>query len=232
MRPVFTHSKQAAKTPQSGSTDKSQANKTSSIKSSNVVENSATQVVDSSKPKTNADLPLSKQILQNQNRDNSTHIQKVAKLGSIFSSPPKTNSVAEQDEESIKLDNASSPDNVIKIDQLSLITAWKAVSSNNQVFDKASMMRIRSVEPTLIDNHHFEISVANPNVELFFKQNRNLILSQLSAYLGNHKMTMTIKIIESSDSQKILTTAEQVNEMVKQNPAFKKLMENLNLSMN
>ena len=98
-------------------------------------------------------------------------------------------------------------------------------------FDNATMMRIGSVEPILKDNTHFEITVANPNVELFFKQNKSLILKQLSIHLHNHLMEMDIHLMESSGPQKILTPHEQVSEMAAENPEFGRLIDILSLSL-
>lgn len=231
MRPVFTHSRQASETSQPGS-----------IPSSNATTSSAERVSSTNAP-TSVKNNVVAQTLQQKSQVNHTAIskpqkeadtsKKVVRVGSIFSGPKtqELSTVSSANKGLTESPNDSVITN-IKIDQLTLLTAWKGMCSNKDVFDNATKMRIESVEPKLIDNNKFEISVANPNVELFFKQNKNTILNELSSQIDGHKMEMEIRIIESNGPQKILTPVEQVSEMITQNSSFGKLKDVLNLALN
>lgn len=119
----------------------------------------------------------------------------------------------------------------VVIDQLSLLTAWKQMCTSSTLFDHASKMRIGSVEPTLVDKDTIEIAVANPNVEEFFKGRRSQIISELAPFVQNKHFQISIRIIESEGPQRILSKYEQMEAMIKLNPAFGRLKEELDLSL-
>ena len=157
--------------------------------------------------------------------------KKVVRVGSIFTtSNSKTFPSSTKNESDAPSSPGVSSDNFV-INKYTLLTAWNSLSKDTNQFDNASIVRIGSVEPIFIDENHFEISVANPNVESFFNENRNKILKALSTHLNNKIMEMSIRFIADSDSHKILSPIEQVKEMIFQNPSFGKLKDNLDLSL-
>ena len=233
MRPVFTYSQQASETPQPGIKPQSQANSEQSSVSpptsnydvgvKTILPSTFQQQTTSNNPNTSKD--------NSPNITETSSIKKVVKVGSIFTKPNSnkpTTSTNPSSSFSINGDNSS--ENVI-IDRYTLLTAWRELSKDKSIFDNASLMRIGSVEPLFIDENTFELAVANQNAESFFKDNQNKIIKALSTHLHNKIMKMTIRTINASDQQKILSPLEQVKEMISQNPAFGKLNDNLGLSL-
>ncbi len=231
---MFIHSQQASETPQPGISNTSNAKDTttlvvSSTTSKNVVKDVNTQesrLSAAQSPNPNPSSSNSK-IKSEQTTSSSG---KVVKVGSIFASNPQKSSSPASSSRTSESDSRKESAPII-IDKLALLTAWRSISSDNNIFDHATLMRIGSVEPVLIDSDHFEISVANPNVELFFKQNQSQIINALASHLQNKRMSMTIKIMSTSEPKKILSPYEQVNEMAEENPAFKKMKEIFQLSI-
>ncbi len=158
-----------------------------------------------------------------------TQTMKTARSMSIFAI--KADKDAKVDTVSTVEEETNNTPSTIVIDQLTLLTAWKQMCTSSTSFDHASKMRIGSVEPTLVDNDTIEISVANPNVEEFFKGKRSQIISELATFVQNKHFQIKIRLIESEGPQRILSKFEQMEAMIKLNPAFGRLKEELDLSL-
>ena len=233
LRPVFFHSRKESETPQPGIQQQSISPTTSPVVSpptahtvdgGNLLRHSASQ------SKTHITPPISNEKSSNNSNSSEPSAKKIVKVGSVFTKPNSKPSLTSAINELSPLPPTPSSENIV-IDKFALITAWKKIKEEKNLFDNASIMRIISVEPTLIDDNHFEIYVANPNAESFFQTNRNEILKALSANLNNKKLEMIIRVVQDSGSQKILNPLEQIKEMLSQNPSFGKLKENLDLSI-
>jgi DNA polymerase-3 subunit gamma/tau len=60
---------------------------------------------------------------------------------------------------------------------------------------------------------------------------RGSILSTLKLYLHNSDITLTLRVAELKERERILTRREQFEELVKQNPSVEKLREAFDLEL-
>lgn len=230
---MFSHSRKASETPQPGIQHQSISPTTSHVVSpstANSVEGGYLLSHLTPPSPTPTTPHISSGNSSNNDNTSESSTKKIVKVDSIFSKSDSKASSFSVNNAPPLLNSALSKDKIV-IDKYTLITAWKKIQEEKNLFDNASIMRIISVEPIFINENHFEIYVANPNAESFFQTNRDVILKALSAHLNNQIMEMSIKIVQNSDSQKILSPLEQIKEMISQNPSLGKLKENLDLSI-
>jgi DNA polymerase-3 subunit gamma/tau len=76
-----------------------------------------------------------------------------------------------------------------------------------------------------------EVIVPNEIIKDEVENIRGSILSTLKLYLHNSDITLTLRVAELKERERILTRREQFEELVKQNPSVEKLREAFDLEL-
>ncbi len=91
--------------------------------------------------------------------------------------------------------------------------------------------RMKNMNPVITEMPAVEVVVANEIIKTEVEQIKGSIVNTLKLYLHNSDITLTVKVAEKSEREKILTRREQFMEMVKQNPSVGKLKEMFDLEL-
>ena len=91
--------------------------------------------------------------------------------------------------------------------------------------------RMKNMNPVITEMPAVEVVVANEIIKTEVEQIKGSIVNTLKLYLHNNDITLTVKVAEKSEREKILTRREQFMEMVKQNPSVGKLKEMFDLEL-
>lgn len=91
--------------------------------------------------------------------------------------------------------------------------------------------RMKNIVPVITDYPAIEVVVENQMFKDELQNIRKRIEATLSKYLSNGKITLTIRIAEQQERQKLLTPKEMLDELIESNDAFKLLKGSLSLEL-
>ena len=91
--------------------------------------------------------------------------------------------------------------------------------------------RMKNMNPTIVQMPALEVVVPNEIVRDEMEHIKGSILSTLKLYLHNNAITLTLRVAEASEREKILTRREQFELMCSQNPAIEKLLKTFDLEL-
>ena len=83
--------------------------------------------------------------------------------------------------------------------------------------------RMKNMNPRILELPAVELVVPNEIIKTEVETIKGSILSTLKLYLHNSDITLTIRVAEKQERERILTRREQFEEMVKQNESVEKL---------
>ena len=89
--------------------------------------------------------------------------------------------------------------------------------------------RMKNMNPKILTLPDVELVVPNEIIKVEVDNIRGSILSTLKLYLHNSDITLTIRVAERQEQERILTRREQFEEMVRMNNAVEKLKEAFDL---
>ena len=91
--------------------------------------------------------------------------------------------------------------------------------------------RMKNMNPQISTFPAIELMVPNEIVKTEVENIQGSILSTLRLYLHNSKLTLTLRVSEKQEQEKVLTRREQFDEMVNGNAAISKLREAFDLEL-
>lgn len=91
--------------------------------------------------------------------------------------------------------------------------------------------RMKNMNPVITTMPNVEVIVPNEIIKDEVENIRGSILSTLKLYLHNSDITLTLRVAELKERERILTRREQFEELVKQNPSVEKLREAFDLEL-
>ena len=91
--------------------------------------------------------------------------------------------------------------------------------------------RMKNMNPVITTMPNVEVIVPNEIIKDEVENIRGSILSTLKLYLHNSDITLTLRVAERKERERILTRREQFEELVKQNPSVEKLREAFDLEL-
>lgn len=91
--------------------------------------------------------------------------------------------------------------------------------------------RMKNIVPVITDYPAVEVVVENQMFKDELQTIRKRIEATLSKYLSNGRISLTIRIAEQQERQKLLTPKEMLDELVETNEAFKLLKGSLSLEL-
>jgi DNA polymerase-3 subunit gamma/tau len=91
--------------------------------------------------------------------------------------------------------------------------------------------RMKNMNPTILDFPHVEVVVENQLAMQQMEEIKGSIIKTLQIYLHNKSITLSMRIAEHEEQEKILSRREQYELMEKENPSITKLRELLSLEL-
>lgn len=150
-----------------------------------------------------------------------------------FSIKASLNTQAKKPEASVQTKTDVQPQQMLDnpIDELSLITAWRAFAHELPHEEIAMKTRLDNMQPTLLDKHTFEIIADNPTLLTQLNQYVPRIDSFLRERLKNSYIHMTVRLREATDKKKVFSRAEVFELMLEKSEPLRKLKELFNLEL-
>ena len=91
--------------------------------------------------------------------------------------------------------------------------------------------RMKNMNPAIMQLPAIEVVVPNEIIMSEIEQIKGSILATLKLYLHNSDISMTLRVAQQEERQKILTRSEQFDLMASQNPSVEKLREAFDLEI-
>ena len=91
--------------------------------------------------------------------------------------------------------------------------------------------RMKNMNPQITNFPNIELVVPNEIIKTEVENIRGSILKTLQIYLHNNDLSLSIRVAERKEQEKILTRREQFEEMVKDNPSIEKLRQAFDLEL-
>ncbi len=126
---------------------------------------------------------------------------------------------------------AAAKDEELIFSQEDLELQW--MSMCNRMPQKLSGIatRMKNMNPTILEFPHVEVLVENQLAMQQMEEIKGSILKTLQIYLHNKSITLSMRIAEHQEQEKILSRREQFEQMEKENPSITKLRELLSLEL-
>ena len=102
---------------------------------------------------------------------------------------------------------------------------WKDFAQQLPKEEKANASRMMNIQPKLLNNTTFEVSVDNSMVEKYMLQLRPKIQEHLQKNLHNRNITMKVRVLEEEEIDRAYSPIERFQQMNKKNPKLMKLKE-------
>ena len=110
-------------------------------------------------------------------------------------------------------------------EQQDLELQWMAMCNRMPQRLSGIAARMKNMNPVITDMPAIEVAVPNEIIKTEMEQIRGSILATLKLYLHNSAITMTMRVAEQEEKEKILTRREQFELLTKQNTSIEKLRE-------
>ena len=126
---------------------------------------------------------------------------------------------------------AASKEEELTFTQEDLELQW--MSMCNRMPQKLSGIatRMKNMNPTILDFPHVEVVVENQLAMQQMEEIKGSIVKTLQIYLHNKSITLSMRVAEYEEQEKILSRREQYDLMEKENPSIIKLRELLSLEL-
>lgn len=119
----------------------------------------------------------------------------------------------------------------LPLNQERLETYWKEYALSLSAENTPLLNRMMNSTPTVVSDTEFSVTVMNQMAADDFNTHSAAITGYLREKLSNGMISMSVNIDKSKSDTRILSKAEQFNEMQKSNPALATLTRNLNLEL-
>ena len=91
--------------------------------------------------------------------------------------------------------------------------------------------RMKNMNPSILDFPHVEVVVENELALQQMEEIKGSIVKTLQIYLHNKSITLSMRVAEHEEQEKILSRREQYELMEKENPSILKLRDLLSLEL-
>ena len=132
--------------------------------------------------------------------------------------PNDPNVVAAQDEEKV-------------FTQQDLELEWMSMCNRMPQKFSGIATRMKNMNPSILEFPHIEVVVENQLAMQQMEEIKGSIIKTLKIYLHNQSITLSMRIAEHQEQEKILSRREQYELMEKENPSIQKLRDLLSLEL-
>ena len=118
------------------------------------------------------------------------------------------------------------------VDTINLTVAWREFAVNLPQEDIAFSHRMNNMEPTMQeDGETFLVIADNQSVQNELLKMQQRIEAYLHKRLRNGTLHMVVRLREMTDKRHVYSRVEQLNMMLQQNEALRKLKEEFQLEL-
>lgn len=119
-----------------------------------------------------------------------------------------------------------------EVHQVDLIVAWREFAKNLPQEDTAMSHQMDNMEPVLQEGgKEFLVIVDNPSIQNELKKMQPRIEGYLHQRLQNNALKMQTRMREMTDKRRTFSRVEQLNMMLEQSEALRKLKEEFELEL-
>ena len=126
---------------------------------------------------------------------------------------------------------AAAKDEEFAFSQQDLELQWMSMCNRMPQKYSGVATRMKNMNPSILDFPHVEVVVENQLAMQQVEEIKGSIVKTLQIYLHNKSITLSIRVAEHEEQEKILSRREQYELMEKENPSIGKLREILSLEL-
>ena len=126
---------------------------------------------------------------------------------------------------------AAAKDEELVFSQQDLELQWMSMCNRMPQKYSGVATRMKNMNPSILDFPHVEVVVENQLAMQQIEEIKGSIVKTLQVYLHNKSITLSIRVAEHEEQEKILSRREQYELMEKENPSIGKLREILSLEL-
>ena len=127
--------------------------------------------------------------------------------------------------------NAKQGDEELEFSQQDLELQWMSMCNRMPQRLSGIATRMKNMNPTILDFPHVEVVVENELALQQMEEIKGSIVKTQQIYLHNQSITLSMRVAEHEEQEKILSRREQYELMEKENPSIVKLRELLSLEL-
>ena len=126
---------------------------------------------------------------------------------------------------------AAAKDEEFAFSQQDLELQWMSMCNRMPQKYSGVATRMKNMNPSILDFPHVEVVVENQLAMQQVEEIKGSIVKTLQIYLHNKSITLSIRVAEHEEQEKILSRRELYELMEKENPSIGKLREILSLEL-
>ena len=126
---------------------------------------------------------------------------------------------------------AAAKDEELVFSQQDLELQWMSMCNRMPQKYSGVATRMKNMNPSILDFPHVEVVVENQLAMQQVEEIKGSIVKTLQIYLHNKSITLSIRVAEHEEQEKILSRREQYELMEKENPSIGKLRDILSLEL-
>ena len=126
---------------------------------------------------------------------------------------------------------AAAKDEELVFSQEDLELQWMSMCNRMPKELSGIATRMKNMNPTILDFPHVEVVVENQLAMQQMEEIKGSIVKTLKVYLRNKSITLSMRVAEHEEQEKILSRREQYELMEKENPSIGKLRDLLSLEL-
>ena len=127
--------------------------------------------------------------------------------------------------------NAKQDNEQQEFSQQDLELQWMSMCNRMPQKFSGIASRMKNMNPSIHDFPHVEVLVENELALQQMEEIKSKIIKTLQVYLHNNAITLSLRVAERQEQEKILSRREQYEMMEKENPSIAKLRNLLNLEL-
>jgi DNA polymerase-3 subunit gamma/tau len=126
---------------------------------------------------------------------------------------------------------AAAKDEELAFSQEDLELQWMSMCNRMPKELSGIATRMKNMNPMILDFPHVEVVVENQLAMQQMEEIKGSIVKTLKIYLHNKSITLSMRVAEHEEQEKILSRREQYELMEKENPSITKLRDLLSLEL-
>lgn len=126
---------------------------------------------------------------------------------------------------------SAAKDEELVFSQQDLELQWMSMCNRMPQKYSGVATRMKNMNPSILDFPHVEVVVENQLAMQQIEEIKGSIVKTLQVYLHNKSITLSIRVAEHEEQEKILSRREQYELMEKENPSIGKLRDILSLEL-
>jgi DNA polymerase-3 subunit gamma/tau len=127
--------------------------------------------------------------------------------------------------------NSKQGDEQQEFSQQDLELQWMSMCNRMPQKFSGIATRMKNMNPEILDFPHVEVVVENQLAMQQMEEIKGNIVKTLQVYLHNKSITLSMRVAEHQEQEKILSRRDQYELMEKENPSIMKLRELLSLEL-